>query len=125
MSRVTIEVDNPQEVIKEALWLAWNACGGPMGMGAFQDNGGASKEDIWNNVANAGDYPGPSHSRPNEIHGDYVFGRMMKIWFDYDDKSITVATAKQEWDYQAWSGTYPTYPELIAAAVKSLEEQSV
>ena len=77
--KVKIKNAKPEEVMKEAFWLAWNACGGPLGMGFLQNKPDATKENIWDNVTVSGDYPMPINR--GEVYGDYVFGRMMKLGF--------------------------------------------
>lgn len=114
-----IQVEKPEEVLKEMFWLAWQACGSPMGMGWLQNRPSATKEDVWNNVANAGDYCA-NFNRPGTLNGDYVFGRMMKLYVRYDNSSIELPDGTPRADYQSWCGTYPTYQALYDAAVKNV-----
>ena len=71
-----------EQFAKRAFYLAWQACGGPMGMGVFRDHGpGMTEEQVVSRAVNAGDYGGPLPgvtNRAGEIYGDYVFGRMSR-----------------------------------------------
>lgn len=126
-----ITVENPVEVVKEAFWLAWNACGGPMGMGIFQNNPGASKEDVWKNISVRGDYPGGTslpgmigvkeENGKGQAYGDYVFGRMMKLSLRWEGKDIEIEESKPRADYQSWCCKYPTYQSLVETAVNNLK----
>lgn len=124
-----IQVNNPEAVVKEMFWLAWTACGGPVGMGVLQDRPGITKEDVWVNVNTGkygGDYPSgegiitPNANRPGRVTGDYVFGRMMKLRVEWDTESITVSDCNPHPDYQSWCRIYPTYQALVAAAVQNV-----
>lgn len=112
-----VQCENPVEVAKEAFWLAWQACGGPAGMGVLQDRGGVTRDDVWKAVSGqeATDYvvPQGGELRP---YGDYVFGRMMKLGMDITSEGISVRDSEPRWDYQAWCSRYPTYESLIAEA---------
>jgi len=119
----TFECKDAHEVAKEALWLAWQACGGPLGMGILQDNGGATKKDVVENVMSHGDYPGAAlifKQRKGEINADYAFGRMMKLRCEFKKGSILYPESKPTFDYQSWCVVYPTYEELFKAAEMSL-----
>lgn len=117
-----IETKNAAEVVKEAFWIAYQACGGPLGMGVFQARSGATKEDVWNNVQNAGDYSGCFRKQEaNDAYGDYVFGRMMKLGLKWDESSVTCRDEAPRHDYQAWCNKYPTYQSLVEAAIKNIE----
>jgi hypothetical protein len=118
---VRIEVKDGEAVAKEALWLAWLACGGPLGMGVFRDKPDAGREDVWKNAIEAGDYPAKLHDdKSGTLYADYVFGRMMKLrlgwgpgWVSFDDRPPQI-------DYQGWVGAYPTNESLIRAAIASV-----
>jgi hypothetical protein len=114
--------------------VARRACGGPAGMGWLQNNPSATEEDVWKNVHTAplgGDYPSGhinvlGGTKPGSVSADYVFGRMMKLNFDYGPDSVTLddgRTPRQ--DYQSWCVTYKSYPDVFAAAMKSLEPTPV
>jgi len=115
-------------VAQEMLWLAWKACGGPLGMGFFQDNPRATKEDVWVGMVSASDYNGFTGKMPDvgEVRSDYVFGRMMKLRFNFGSDFI-------EWDdyadpadrsYNAWASKFPTITKLFDAAVAALVSAS-
>ena len=115
-----ISVANPKAVVKEAMWLAWQACGGTTGMGFLQDRDGVTKEDVWKNVLTNGDYA-KSHDFPQgRVYGDYVFGRMMKLGFEFDKDSITFRDSAPRADYQSWCHKYPSYQALVEAAQKEI-----
>ncbi len=113
MSRITVK--NPLEVVKESFWLAWKACGDPLGMGVYQDRPNATKDDIW--AQTFPDY----HGSQTEAYGDYVFGRMMKLSLKWDDTSIDIGNLGTNIEYQSWARVYPTYETLVLAAESSLE----
>lgn len=120
--KISVKGD-PQKIVKRAFYLAWQACGGPLGMGFLQNKPDASEDDVWNNVYRGGDYTGNNMHGNNpsgKMYGDYVFGRMMKVGFQWDKDSITVSDSEPRRDYQAWCRKYPTYESLILAAVKEL-----
>lgn len=122
-SMVTIPCADAESVAREAFWLAWLACGKPMGMGVLQDHPGATKEQVSANVESRGDYPGGTAMlprKPGELYGDYVFGRMMKLMIGFDDHGVTVRSDAPKPDYQSWCRKYPTYQALIEAAIASL-----
>ena len=116
------EVPNPKEVVEEAFWLAYLGCGGPVGMGVFQDRDGITKEMVIENVKTAGDYPGTAHNEEGLMYGDYVFGRMMKLCLRFDATGINLPRSEPTPSYQSWCHTYPTYQELILAAIHRLEK---
>lgn len=122
--KVKIKGAKTEEVVKEAFWLAWQACGGTLGMGFLQNNPAATKDEIWNNVVTSGDYPGRTRKK-EEPYGDYVFGRMMKLGFSYDKKTITFYDSKPRVVYQAWRRVYASYQKLIEKAVKNVGAQIV
>ena len=119
---------SPEEalaVAKEAMWLAWNAAGNPSYMGVFQDNPGASKEDVWDRAYNEGDYTGGHSGRPEYVNADYVFGRMLKLRFDIIGSALEIPDYTPRWDYQGWSGKrYPTFAALFNAAESALKERA-
>jgi hypothetical protein len=97
-------------------------------MGFLQNCPGATEEKVWNNVVSHGDYPGGAEicrDKPGTAYGDYVFGRMMKLSINWTKDAVEVRDSEPRRDYQSWCGVYPTYADLIEAAVKSLEEEHV
>lgn len=123
--KVMFECKNPIEVANEALWLAWQECGRSTGMGIFQDNPTATKQDVLKNATSAGDYPGLGSMRglkSNEYYADYVFGRMMKLHYTADRKGISYNDSPLRRDYESWCVVYPTYEKLFQAAIVSLQE---
>jgi len=120
MNEAKFTCEQPTAVAQEALWLAWQACGGPSGMGVFQDHPGATKQDVIANVVGQGDYPGKPLSSKKEINADYVFGRMMKLSFSIAKDGLLYSEYAPTPDYQSWCRTYPTYEALFQAAASSL-----
>ena len=117
------KVNNPKEIAEEMLWLAWNACRGSRGMGVFQDNPEASKEDVVHNVKTSGDYPVDlKNSEDNHYTADYVFGRMMKLRIDWEDGNIILPVFEPSPEFQEWASVYPSYEELLDAALKTAGE---
>lgn len=119
MERTYKNKQQVESVLKEALWLAYCSAGHPVGMGIYQSNPTATKEDVWKNATGIGDYP-VATSREGMLYADYVFGRMMKLRINYGKKTIEVPDRELRWDYQAWSRTYKTYADLIDAAEKAV-----
>jgi len=109
-----------EEVVKRMFWLAWQACGGPLGTGVLQDNPGANEDTIWEQVLTQGDYPGRSHLKKGEVYGDYVFGRMIKLMVRYTDTEIELDGHEPRSDYQAWCVKFPSYKLLFDAAVEAV-----
>jgi len=104
---------------KRAFWLAWQACGGPMGMGFFQDRPNATEDEVYMNVVGAGDYPANLQGR-KELYADYVFGRMMKWGLKLGEDSIVIVERPFKWDYQAFSRKYADNKALLDAVALSL-----
>lgn len=120
MATLKVNGSTGEEVAKEVFWLAWQACGFPMGMGVFQDNPTATKEDVWKNITDMGDYPVPT-SIKGEAYADYVFGRMLKLRITYGDDFITISDTPPARAYQSWCPTYPRFLDLLNAAAKILK----
>jgi hypothetical protein len=124
---VKINVKNAEKVVKEAFWLAWQASR-VFGMGHLKASPGETKESVWKNVKNAGEYgEGAAElmgsNKTGMAYGDYVFGRMMKLRIEYDRDSITVRDDMPIPGYQSWCSVYKTYQDLIEAAKKSLGQE--
>ncbi len=108
--------ENTVCVVKKALFLAWKACGGPLGMGILQDKPNATEDDVFKNVLGNEDYPIKSSLPENEIRADYVFGRMMKIRISFDNDNIYYPDISLSSAYQSWSKSYNSYEELFKTA---------
>lgn len=104
---------------KRLFYLAWQACGRPMGMGVFRDRPQATEDEVFNNVLTAGDYACNMRSG-SSVYGDYVFGRMMKFGFDTEDGVLIFRDDAFRPDYQGFARTYPNSAALIDATCKSL-----
>jgi hypothetical protein len=109
----------PETFIKRAFYLAWQACGGPLGMGVLQDNPKAVEEDIWKNVNISGDYP-THHNKPNEYYGDYVFGRMMKWGCRVENGVISLRNEEFDRSYNSFAHKYKDTKSLLDATAESL-----
>lgn len=109
-----------RQVAERAFWLAWQACGSPMGMGILRDRDGVTESDVAKNVKSNGDYPCNPNEEPGRLYGDYVFGRMMKLAIRFDATTVTSRSDAPRSDYQSWCVKYPTYQSLLDAAVASL-----
>ena len=115
----------PEQFAKRAFFLLWQACGGPLGMGVFQDRPNADEDKVWNNVMNAGDYSfGAAKSlnapKSGSPYGDYVFGRMMKWGLQYDENTVTINDRDYRPDYQGWSRQYKDNDAIVKAVCASL-----
>jgi hypothetical protein len=113
------------ELVRRMFFLAYNACGTASGLGFLQAASNASEDDVWNSVMNRGDYPGGSafmNQKDNEVRGDYVFGRMMKlnIRFDKDNGTIEISDRKTDINYNRWATKYDSHLELAQDAALSL-----
>lgn len=129
LTRTFTSYENAVKVAKEFFWLAWQAAGSPGGMGWFQNNPAATKEDVWSNAVRSGDYPGARTTMPEviaSVYADYVFGRMLKTGLRVDGSRIRFYPAVPRIDYQAWCGTYPTVEALLdaACAAAGVEEKT-
>lgn len=128
MSNGILTCDAPEAVVKRAFFLAYQAAGGPVGMGWLQAVADATEDDVWANVRSAGDYPGGAKAmganKPGDAYGDYVFGRMMKLGLKWTDRAVCFQTGKPRHDYQAWCRAYPTYEALVKAAAESVSAQN-
>jgi len=109
-----------EQVAKRAFWLAWQACGGPLGMGFLQNRPDATEEDVWVGARSAYDYVGYKCNKPGEVTGDYVFGRMMKLHIEFTEDTVSTRDSMPTYDYQAWCRMYPSYDALIDAAANDL-----
>lgn len=115
----TRKFSNPAEaleVAKEAVWLAWQACGGAQGMGIFRDDPTAGRDRVWDGAYNLLDYTGKHEGPEGRINADYVFGRMMKLRFKITGDSIEFPDFEPRWDYQSWCHRYKTFGALFDAA---------
>ncbi len=122
----TLTCTNPELVVKRAMFLAWQACGGPLGMGVLRDNPSADEDRVWQAAYNREDYPGGNKfgdNKPGQVYADYVFGRMMKFGLQWNETSVSFNDyGPLRPDYQAWCRKYPTVTALLQAAVESLSQ---
>lgn len=106
-------------IAKEAMWLAWNAAGGPSGMGFMQNKPDADKEQVWDRAYNRGDYIGGHRDLPERVDADYVFGRMLKLRFSIKGNALDFPDHEPRGDYQGWCYKFKTYAALFDAAEAS------
>ena len=119
MERKYSSNDEAQNVAKEAVYLAWLACGRSTGMGALQDRGpNQDREKVWDHAYERRDYSGRPESEPaGNIDCDYVMGRMMKLRFRVDGDTLkNISDGDPRGDYQSWCHKYKTYAALFDAA---------
>ena len=108
------------EVLKEALWLAWVAAGGPRGNGVLRDNPSAQKEQVWDQAYNLKDYSGRGLTDGMNLNADYVFGRMLKLRIRRPDATtLEIPDFDPRPDYQSWCIKYPSFDALFDAAEKT------
>jgi hypothetical protein len=114
-------------VVKRAVFLAYEASL-VLGTSVMCAPGGQTEEDVWNNICSAGDYPpgmtSKVRNKKGNVYVDYVFGRMMKLGFRWDETMVEIKENVLKKDYQPWCETYPTFQHLIDAAIKSLCEEA-
>jgi hypothetical protein len=111
-------VGNIQTFASRMFYLAWKACGRPMGMEVFQDRPQATEREVFNNVLTRGDYPSWI-GRDVETYGDYVFGRMMKFGCKKIGDVLEFNDSPFRHDYQGFSGVYPDLKSLLDATTNS------
>src|SRR5260221_14295620 len=93
--------ERAMEIAKKAVYLAWQACGGTSGFGILQDRGAQPLEAVWDQAYNRKDYSGRHSGTPaSEVSADYVFGRMLKLYFSVDGDSVYVSDNQPRRDYQ-------------------------
>lgn len=110
-------------LVKRMYWLAWQACGGPLGMGALQDHPQATEEEVFVNVVQSEDYAIQFKDlEAGEAYADYVFGRMMKLGVKFNRVvgTVTLFDRVPSIDYQAWCGKYRTERSLLESAATDL-----
>lgn len=100
-----------EQVAKRMLWLAWEACGMPLGMGWLHDKKDATEDDVWQAVSRM----------PHELYADYLFGRMVKLGIQWDDTSVSYSNRTPRNDYQGWAGRYPSHGTLYDSAIATLQ----
>ena len=115
--------EQAQAVAKEAIWLAWLACGGPSGMGFIQNKPDADKEAVWKQAFECLDYSGMDGGHWERINADYVFGRMMKLRFSVKGHVIDVPEHEPHPAYQGWCHRYKTYAKLFDSAETAMRKE--
>lgn len=124
--KFTVPSEQVEPLMRRMFFLAWKACGGPVGMGILQDRGPIeTEEDVWGNIQTAADYTSNHHIKPGQVYADYVFGRMMKMGVKYgaenaDTGFIETRDGDLSPDYESWCEKYPSYEALAQAAAAEL-----
>lgn len=118
--KINFKTSVAELVVKRSFYLAWKACGHPVGMGVFQDRPNATEDDVWKNILSSGDYSVNLGSFPGNVSGDYVFGRMMKLNILCGEDWIEIPDSLPAPDYQGWSYQYLTYKALVDKAIEEL-----
>lgn len=118
--------DNPTALAKRIFFIAYESCGGVLGMGVFREKSDVTEEQLWDNLVNAGDYSYNPRRNPSKTpYADYCFGRMMKFGLTINTDSIEISDREPHLAYQGWSKFYSTYQSLVDAAIDSLKEEGV
>lgn len=122
--------NNPTDALalaKRILWLAYNASV-PIGMGWLQERPDVTEESLWKGYGGNG-RPGRA---VHEAYVDYGYGRMMKVGVivgrtDGGNPLAVEITndGTPRGDYQSFARRYPTYADLLNAAVAELGLTSV
>lgn len=131
MTRTYESNEQMMDVVRQVLWNAWRACGGPQGSGYIQDRPEATRDQVFECAFHKRDYPGGRFwTEQNAVDADYVFGRMMKLYMklNHETNTITVPLAEEyppTTDYNGWARKYPTYEALFDAAESDLRPTDV
>lgn len=118
-----IACKNPTDVVKRAFWLAYESSK-VTGMGRLRATQDATEESVWANIQDHGDYPEHAYPRLGTAYADYVFGRMMKLSFDWGKDYVEFSDAPIREDYQSWCWKYPTNEVLVTQAIKEISHDS-
>jgi len=113
-----------EQFVKRMFYLAWQASS-VVGMEALHNRGEQDEETVWKNVFDRGDYPRGNTipgfaNKPGMVHGNYVFGRMMKLNVRWGEDGTITTTDGYRWDCQSFCRQYQTPRELAIAAQESL-----
>ena len=126
----------PEDFVKRAFKLLYDACAPAFGMGKFQAarlqtlgthgelvERQPTEEEVWRCVYDAEDYKAVavSSNRHGRVYGDYVFGRMMKWGCEWDELGdVELPDLSFRPGYNGFCGVYPTQRDLVVAVVSSL-----
>lgn len=128
--KIRLETTDPEAFVKRAYKLAYDACGGPFGMGILQARGQAGEEDVFRNVISNADYPRSGESvrhaeraKNGDFYGDYVFGRMMKLGMRIREGVVEIWDGNWDREYNAFIGEYPNGEALTKATLISLGDR--
>ena len=122
MERKYESAGKAMKIAKEAIWLAWNAAGGPSGYGFLHDNPTAQKDEVWKQAYEMGDYSGRGGMEESCVNADYVFGRMLKLRFRVKGNTLQLPDGTPRGDYQGWCYKFKSYADLFDAAEKAIIE---
>lgn len=122
METMIVKPEDIEKIVKRACYLAWQASQ-VYGMGFLQDRGEQSEDKVFENIVTDGDYPIRGQvAEQGGVFADYVFGRMMKLSIrcNRSNGELEFKDGRVSLDYQSWGVKYPTYKDLINAAIDSL-----
>lgn len=118
--KITLQSEEQRvALVKRMVYLAYEAVGSASGMGVFQAVDSADEEKVWARAYNQGDYC-MRHGDENEVHCDYVFGRMMKWGCNWNGCEVTIRDMQFRPDYQEFCRKYKDNSALVNAALTSL-----
>jgi hypothetical protein len=111
-----VEGISGEALAKRMLKLAWDASR-TVGLGFLQDRGpGLSEDDLWKRGCdNMGRTGG------GRVSTDYLFGRMMKLRFEYNEEGIVIGTDVWRPDYQSFCTKYRNLEFLAESAAASFK----
>lgn len=100
------------------LWLVSSVAG----MGVFQDRGVVPQEVVIERAINDTEYSGTRPLPNGKLYGDYIFGRMMKTGFEWNEKEISIPDSYQKprLNYQSWARQYPTIEKAVMTTADDL-----
>lgn len=105
--------DTPEDAIAVAKRATWNAWlhSAVVGMGIYQDRGPQPEDVVWQEATSGS---------ATAVNCDYIFGRMMKLYFMVRGNEILQPIGDCRSDYQSWCRQYRSYDDLFNAAEKEL-----
>ncbi len=108
-------------VVKRMVFLAYNASRGYRTIQIARLGGKfTGEEQVWKCAYDKEDYPLRVGVEENEVHCDYVFGRMMKWGCKWEGNIVTINDREFSPDHQSFCFVYPNNKALAAAALVSL-----
>jgi hypothetical protein len=117
---LTTKLITAEQFLRRAFYLVYEASE-VIGMGALRARSSVTEDQVWENVAMAGDYPGlPDTRHPRTLDADYVFGRMVKWRIRFPgDNEMEFRPAEFDPEYQSFSSTYKDNKAIVDAVMAS------